>query len=318
MIPAHCEMEDFMRSLKIWALALLINLPLQGQVTPPPSQTARQALLEMFFGKTPDTFVKHLPDATRRALIHKTDSPAASLALPFSISMLTQQLSGRGGQLQTFDAGPTLLSVENPKKQDKFEIKVERDDLQGEENEIELSFHASHNGETQALPVLPRLILSMKQENNIWKLNEVTLAVRVPLSDPDFLRGLQKMQNDSHESSAVASLRTLVTAETTYAATYPERGYTCKLNNLGGTGRGQPTPQSAMLIDSGLTQGQRGGYQFAIAGCDGIPSSRFRVTAAPLDSDSGMRAFCTDESGVLRFAADGSPRTCMSSGQVLK
>jgi type IV pilus assembly protein PilA len=305
-----------MRSLKICVLALLLNLPLQGQVTPPAGQTARQALLEMLFGKAPDTFVKHLPDVTRQALIHQTDSPAASWALP--LSMLTQQISGRGGHVQTFDAGPTLLSVENPKQQDKFEIVVERDDLHGEENQIELSFRSSHNGETQALPVLPRLILSMKQEKAIWKLNEVTLAVRVPLSDPDFLKGLQKMQNDSNESSAVASVRTLFTAETAYATSYPEQGYTCKLHELGGVGKGQPTPHSAMLIDFGLTQGQRKGYQFAIAGCDGVPSNRFRVTAAPLDSDSGMRAFCTDESGVLRFAADGSPRTCLSSGQVLK
>jgi type IV pilus assembly protein PilA len=158
----------------------------------------------------------------------------------------------------------------------------------------------------------------MKQENEIWKLNEVTLAVHVPLSDPVFLKGLQKMQNDSNESSAVASVRTLFTAETAYAAAYPERGYTCKLHELGGVGKGQPTAQSAMLIDTALTQGQRGNYQFAIAGCEGAPANRFRVTAAPLDSDSGMRAFCMDESGVLRVAADGSPRTCLSSGQVLK
>ena len=31
-------------------------------------QTARQALIEMFFSKTPGTLVKHLPAATRAAL----------------------------------------------------------------------------------------------------------------------------------------------------------------------------------------------------------------------------------------------------------
>ena len=36
-----------------------------AQETP---QTARQALLEMFFSKTPGTFVKHLPAATRDVL----------------------------------------------------------------------------------------------------------------------------------------------------------------------------------------------------------------------------------------------------------
>src|SRR4029077_8992313 len=34
----------------------------------PAPQTARQALLEMFFSKTPGTFEKHLPQATRAAM----------------------------------------------------------------------------------------------------------------------------------------------------------------------------------------------------------------------------------------------------------
>jgi len=33
-----------------------------------PTQNARQALLEMFFSKTPGTFERHLPEATRAAL----------------------------------------------------------------------------------------------------------------------------------------------------------------------------------------------------------------------------------------------------------
>ena len=48
-------------------VVLLLVAALQAQQAAVP-QTARQALLEMFFGKEPGTFVKHLPLATRNAL----------------------------------------------------------------------------------------------------------------------------------------------------------------------------------------------------------------------------------------------------------
>ena len=43
---------------------VLIFASLSASAQPAP-QTARQALLEMFFSKTPGTFEKHLPQATR-------------------------------------------------------------------------------------------------------------------------------------------------------------------------------------------------------------------------------------------------------------
>ena len=44
----------------------------------PAPQTARQALLEMFFSKTPGTFEKHLPQATRAALPKAGTSPLSA------------------------------------------------------------------------------------------------------------------------------------------------------------------------------------------------------------------------------------------------
>ena len=107
-------------------------------------------------------FEKHLPQATRAAF-QKADTPSvASMVLGFSA--LTSQLNTNGQQLQTFEAGPTLLLVENTQVHTKFEIRVERDDLQGDEDDIELSFHGYKDGEPQTAGAKFRLTVTMKQE----------------------------------------------------------------------------------------------------------------------------------------------------------
>ena len=153
----------------------------------PAPQTARQALLEMFFSKTPGTFEKHLPQATRAAL-HQAGTSSASMLGGFSA--LTNQLTAHGQQLQTFEAGPTLVLIEDPQTHSKFEIRVEGDDLRGDEDEIELSFHGSKDGETQIAGAKFGLAFTMRQETGSWRLNEVSVTVGVSLTDPEFLKAL--------------------------------------------------------------------------------------------------------------------------------
>ena len=98
-------------------------------------QTARQALIEMFFGKTPGTFLKHLPLATRSAL-----EKAGELATLQQYSVLASQLQTQGQNVKTFETGSVLLSTEDPKTDQKFEILVENDALRGDQDDIELSF----------------------------------------------------------------------------------------------------------------------------------------------------------------------------------
>ena len=50
------------------AFAIVLSSLAFSQTQPQPSQTARQALLEMFFGETPNHMEKHLADATRKSL----------------------------------------------------------------------------------------------------------------------------------------------------------------------------------------------------------------------------------------------------------
>src|SRR5258708_22705014 len=140
----------------------------------------------------------------------------------------------------------------------------------------------------------------MKEEKEIWKLNEVTVAMHVPLSDPDFLKDVQRTQNPGSESSAVASLRTIMTAEIAYSSAFPERGFTCNLSELGGSGlQEEPTHEHAMLIDDALASGKRGGYSFSISGCRGAPAIKFSVTAVPRGPDSDLPAFCSCASRLL-------------------
>ena len=103
--------------------------------TAPAPQTARQALLEMFFSKTPGTLAKHLPMATRTAL-----EKAGALTMLEQYSALTSQLQTQGQILKTFESGPLLLAGEDPKTGQKVEITVENDVLRGDQDDIQLSF----------------------------------------------------------------------------------------------------------------------------------------------------------------------------------
>jgi hypothetical protein len=78
-----------------------------GQQTAAAPQTARQALIEMFFSKTQGTFVKHLPMATRTAL--------EKLATLHQYSALASQLQTQGQNVRAFETGSVLRTAEDPK-----------------------------------------------------------------------------------------------------------------------------------------------------------------------------------------------------------
>jgi hypothetical protein len=125
---------------------VLASFHLFAQGPPPPPQTARQALLEMFLGKSPGAFEKHLPEAAHRALIRKGDTITSSLM--FRFATIGQELSSGGSKLETFDTGPTLAVNQDSNSHRKIEILVERDDLQGEDDVIELSFRTDGQADT--------------------------------------------------------------------------------------------------------------------------------------------------------------------------
>ena len=220
--------------------------------------------------------------------------------------------------LETFDAGATLLVSEQDegKEKVKTEVIVERDNLIGENDEIELSIHVYRDGQPEFLPVIPDLIFSMTQEKEVWRLTEATLALHVPLTDPAYLKGVRKKEDELSETMASARVNMIASTEASYLSRHPDRGYSCSLTDLFGkadTAGTQPAPDYAPTFAGD----ESSGYHFSLSGCDGSPASKFQVTAVPIESDSGMKAFCADESGTVRFDAKGKGDACLSRGQVL-
>ncbi len=297
------------------AFASNIGSQAQSPTSPPPPQTARQALIEMFLSKDPDAFTKHLPTVAKQALVRQDEGPETSIIQ--KISMIGRQATAQG-HVETFDVGQMLLVEEQDegKTKIKTEVIVEHDAAMGENEEIELSIQVYRDGEPEFLPVIPRLTFSMTQEKEIWKLTELTLAAHVPLTDPDYLKGMRKMQNEANEHMASARVSMIASAEAGYAAKHPEGGYSCNMTDLFGKGEAG-TEQPAESYAPGFAGNDSSGYHFALSGCAGTPASKFQVTAVPTESDSGMKAFCADETGTVRFEVDGKGAACLSHGQVL-
>jgi type IV pilus assembly protein PilA len=114
----------------------------------------------------------------------------------------------------------------------------------------------------------------------------------------------------ANEASAVGSLRTINTAEVTYSTTYPTVGF-ATITALGGAAPcTTATSATSCLIDSTLSVTMsKSGYNFAVAGFTSGGGVVVTYTASGVPSavgQSGQRGFFTDQSGVIRFSADGS------------
>jgi hypothetical protein len=298
-------------------------------------QTARQALIEMFFSKESGTFLKHLPAITRTTL----EKSGAMTSLQ-QYSLLAGQFHAQGKSLQTFETGPVMLATDDPKTGQKTEIIVDNDSLQGDQDDIQVSIHTYKDNQAQRTPFMPVIVFSMKMESGLWTLNEVAVTIKLPLADPDLLKsisdgvkaraaatvpqihvqgmgqvsGQTASRTFGSDANTLAAVRMILTAETTYAATYPAVGYTCILSDLDGFGAGEANEHQAMLISSGLASGKHQGYAFSLSGCSGTPAAGFHLTATPIGDSYGRRAFCTDQSGAIRSSTDGGAATCLSSG----
>ena len=329
-----------MRQLEVVIISLILcSAGLWAKsATHEPPQTARQALMEMFFSKESGTLLKHLPAATRATL----EQSGALVSLQ-QYSVLAEQLQTQGKSFQTFETGPVMLAADDPKTGQKIEIIVENDSLRGDEDDIELSIHTYKENQAQKTPFMPRIVFSMKMESGLWTLNAIAITIKLPLADPDLLKSISDgmkaraaatspaiqvqgisqipgqipTSNFGSDANTLASVRKILTAEITYAATYRAIGYTCILSDLDGFGAAEANEHQAMLISSGLASGKHQGYTFSLSGCAGTPAASFRLTATPIGDIYGRRAFCTDQSGAIRSSADGSVATCLSGGTLI-
>jgi type IV pilus assembly protein PilA len=132
------------------------------------------------------------------------------------------------------------------------------------------------------------------------------MLILAAIAIPNLLRARMA----ANESSAVGSIRTINTAQITYAASHPDAGFTCSLADL--------TDQ----VDQRLASGQKDGYAFQLLGCTSESgsgaNSRYHIVARPLNpNQTGVRTFCSDESAVIKTDPRGSGERCLEGGQPL-
>ena len=108
----------------------------------------------------------------------------------------------------------------------------------------------------------------------------------------------------ANESSAVASVRSVSTAETAYAASYAAIGYSVALTDLGDGGSSNciASTTQACLIDSLLASGIKSGYSITYANDGNTPSTGYTIHADPLTrGQSGRRSFFSNQPGEIRY-----------------
>ena len=107
----------------------------------------------------------------------------------------------------------------------------------------------------------------------------------------------------ANEASAVGSIRTINTAEVTFASTYPNHGF-ATLAHLGPDSSGTVSDTGAGLLDSVLSSGTKSGYVLGVTtggATSNGPATIYAVTGDPQNSQTGQRHFYSDQSGVIRY-----------------
>lgn len=114
---------------------------------------------------------------------------------------------------------------------------------------------------------------------------------------------LIKAKMAANEASAVGSLRTITTAEITYASSCPKIGFAYSLAQMGPGGT--DCPEANNQLDSMLAHGQKNGYVFTphVSSFSGNkPEMGFGWNADPISQGTGTRHFFVDQTGVIRFS----------------
>ena len=297
-----------------FALSALVLSSLNAQTAASqaaPPQTARQALIEMFFGQAPNHLEKHLPEVTRQAFQDLESADGQSVLGTFA--SLAKQAQQGNEKVETFDTGSVIFAITDiaDGNHNKTDVTVESDTLSGDEDQIELALHLTRDGKEEAIPLIPHFTFVMKMESGVWRLNEVGASVRVSLADPAFLKSLLQRQREQNEQMALMSMRLVISAENSYQSA--QGGFACALSALGKTGK-EPG-HHFYLYDTQLMSGKKNGYVFAISACD---ASHYQLVAEPSVADWGQRAYCSDESGTVRSSSDGKAATCLVGGQVVE
>jgi len=121
------------------------------------------------------------------------------------------------------------------------------------------------------------------------------------------------MKMQANETSAIQSLRAIYQAQIQFQTNYPANGFAASLAALGGDPKsGQPSPQSAQLLQGDLSSGQKSGYTFAIVNPTKVTVNNqdmytgYEATAVPQAvGKTGHRGFCIDQQGEVKADPSG-------------
>lgn len=116
---------------------------------------------------------------------------------------------------------------------------------------------------------------------------------------------VSRLKRLAYVDSAIGSLRVLANGETKFAQTHPDVGYACILSAL---------PHDDLIAEL-VENGRRNEYAFEIdcpAEDANRPRTKYQLTARPLVK--GTPAFCSDQTGVVKYDESGSIEKCLESG----
>jgi len=98
-------------------------------------------------------------------------------------------------------------------------------------------------------------------------------------------------------------------AESQFARTHPEIGFTCTLPDL--------AKPNMFNLDPQIFSGEPyQGYKFSLSGCQDKPSGSFHLVAEPVSPTGKAKAFCTDATNNVRSSDDGLGSSCLTSGKL--
>lgn len=316
---------------KIFLISALISLLsaaglAQQQPSPAKPQTPRQALIEMIT-KGGDSVLKHLTVEVQEMFL----KPENKASAPF-LTALTSMKAESG--LKAFEAGDVLFSYSEPGQHMKYEVQVDNDDLAGTEDTLLLSLHLFRDGKEEDTGfglMSSHFSINMKLQQNIWRLNKVSIGADFPIGDPEFVQktllktfaggstGVGIAPGGHISSSPIATEPATMTteqavtmlgfAETMFARQHPETGFTCSLTELAETAK-------LMGVDHQVSSGSYNGYRFALSGCEGKPAAAFQITAEPMAAGRGAKTFCSDATQNVRVLEGGSGANCLVFGKV--
>jgi type IV pilus assembly protein PilA len=143
------------------------------------------------------------------------------------------------------------------------------------------------------------------------------MLILMALAVPQML----KVKKKANETSAVQTMRTIGSAELSYASSYPGSGFGCPLSVLGGDPKsGAPSAQAAQLLPTDLAAaGQKSGYTFTVTCGSKVTINNqdvynsYEVIGVPQTvGKTGDNGYCSDENNVIKIDPAGGTNCTQS------